>query len=286
MVGLAIFLDHADSEPAPPFDRDAALRNQGFYLEDVARKSGVDFVHHGPDQLDAKLRHIQPIVAAMGASASIVDFDRDGWPDIFVTNGKEGSKCALYRNQHDGTFKDVAEEVGLADLNKEGTGVCMGAVWGDFDNDGYEDVLVYKWGRPMLFHNDAGKHFTDVTRGERPARLDERQQRPLVRLRPRRPARPVPRRLLARRPRPMASARFQGHARQFRVCRQWREQTSPAQRRPRSFHRRDEGDGHRQQALDAGRRRRAAVRVRLSRPVPGQRLRRLGSLRQSRRQKV
>ncbi len=165
MVGLAIFLDHADSEPAPPFDRDAALRNQGFYLEDVARKSGVDFVHHGPDHLDDKLRHIQPIVAAMGASASIVDFDNDGWPDIFVTNGKEGSKCALYRNQHDGTFKDVAEEVGLADLNKEGTGVCMGAVWGDFDNDGYEDVLVYKWGRPMLFHNDAGKHFTDVTEG-------------------------------------------------------------------------------------------------------------------------
>ena len=131
----------------------------------MAKKSGVDFVDHGPDKLDAKLRHIQPVVAAMGASVSIVDFDRDGWPDVFVTNGREGSKCALYRNMHDGTFKDVAAEVGLADLNKVGTGVCMGAVWGDFDNDGYEDVLVYKWGRPMLFHNDAGKHFTDVTEG-------------------------------------------------------------------------------------------------------------------------
>ncbi len=162
MLGLAIFFDRADSDQAAPFDKDAALRNQGFYLEDVAKKSGVDFVHHGPSKLDEKLRHIQPVVAAMGASVSIVDFDRDGWPDIFVTNGQEGSKCALYRNQHDGTFKDVAEEVGLADLNQEGTGVCMGAVWGDYDNDGYEDVLVYKWGRPVLFHNDKGKHFTPV----------------------------------------------------------------------------------------------------------------------------
>ena len=82
------------------------------------------------------MRPIQPIVAAMGASVTVVDFDRDGWPDLFVTNGQEGSKCALYRNMHDGTFKDVAAEVGLADLNQEGTGVCMGAVWGDYDNDG------------------------------------------------------------------------------------------------------------------------------------------------------
>ncbi len=98
----------------------------------------------------------------MGASVSVVDFDRDGWPDLFVTSGAEGGKCALYRNQHDGTFKDVAADVGLADLNREGTGVCMGAVWGDYDGDGYEDVLVYKWGKSVLYHNDGGKHFTPV----------------------------------------------------------------------------------------------------------------------------
>ncbi len=131
-------------------------------LEEVSKQAGVDFVHHGPANLDPKLAPIQPIVAAMGASVTVVDFDRDGWPDLFVTNGREGSKCALYRNMHDGTFKDVAAEVGLADLNQPGTGVCMGAVWGDYDNDGWEDVLVYKWGRPVLFHNDGGKHFTPV----------------------------------------------------------------------------------------------------------------------------
>jgi hypothetical protein len=64
---------------------------------------------------------------------------------------------------HDGTFKEVAKEVGLADLNSVETGVSMGAIWGDYDNDGFEDVLVYKWGKPELFHNDGGKHFTRVS---------------------------------------------------------------------------------------------------------------------------
>src|SRR5437660_1470263 len=53
--------------------------------------------------------------------------------------------------------------MGIADLNKPGDGCCMGAVWGDFDNDGYEDLLVYRWGKTELYHNDAGKGFTRVT---------------------------------------------------------------------------------------------------------------------------
>ncbi|MDQ2712322.1 MAG: VCBS repeat-containing protein, partial [Acidobacteriota bacterium] len=79
---------------------------------------------------------------------AVTDFDRDGRPDIYVTTGKEGGKNALYRNLGNGKFVDVAEKMGIADLNKPGTGVCMGAVWGDFDGDGYEDLLVYKWGKP------------------------------------------------------------------------------------------------------------------------------------------
>ena len=57
----------------------------------------------------------------------------------------------------------MAADVGLADVNLPGTGVSTGAVWGDYDNDGYEDVFLYKWGKPELFHNDGGKHFTRVT---------------------------------------------------------------------------------------------------------------------------
>lgn len=139
-----------------------ALSRYGFYLQETAKTSGINFVHQAPT-LDAKLRPIMEQVASMGAAVSIVDFDRDGWEDIYVVNSKEGSHNALYRNQGNGTFRDVAAEVGLADLNLPGTGVSTGAVWGDYDNDGFEDVLIYKWGEPELFHNDGGKHFTRVT---------------------------------------------------------------------------------------------------------------------------
>jgi len=143
-------------------DLQASLARHGFFLQEVSKQAGVNFVHQAPT-LDPKLEHIMPQVASMGASVSIVDFDRDGWPDIYVTNSKEGSKNALYHNNHDGTFTDVAEQMGIADVNKEGTGVSMGAVWGDYDNDGYEDLLLIKWGKPELFHNDHGKGFTRAT---------------------------------------------------------------------------------------------------------------------------
>src|SRR3984957_3076964 len=140
----------------------AELRRYGFTLQESSKSSGITFRHTEP-KLDPKLQHIMPQVASMGAAVSVVDYDHDGWADIYVTNSGEGSHNALYRNLGNGTFRDVAEEVGLADVNLPGTGVSTGAVWGDYDNDGFEDVLLYKWGRPELFHNDAGKHFTRVT---------------------------------------------------------------------------------------------------------------------------
>ncbi len=139
-----------------------ALARYGFSLTESAKASGIEFKHSAP-QLDAKLNHIMEQVASMGAAVSIVDFDRDGWQDIYVTNSGEGSKNALYKNLGNGLFKDVAAQVGLAELNARETGVSMGAVWGDYDNDGFEDVLLYKWGRPELYHNDGGKGFTRVS---------------------------------------------------------------------------------------------------------------------------
>jgi len=147
---------------SPPDDRVAALSRHGFYLEEVSRAVGIDFVHKAP-RLDARLEPIMPLVASMGAAVSVVDFDRDGWSDIYVTNSCEGCRNALYRNLGDGMFKDVAGELGIADVNQAGTGVSMSAVWGDYDNDGYEDLLLIKWGRPELFHNDQGHGFSRVT---------------------------------------------------------------------------------------------------------------------------
>src|SRR5437016_8115975 len=150
------------------FDAKAALARHGLYFQDVSRSAGIKFVHQGPT-LDHKLDHVMPEVTSMGAAVSIVDFDGDGWPDIYVTNSGEGSKNALYRNLGDGAFKDVAGELGIADVNQPGTGVSMGSVWGDYDNDGYEDLLLYKWGRPKLFQNDHCYCFTRVTeQGELP----------------------------------------------------------------------------------------------------------------------
>jgi hypothetical protein len=139
-----------------------AMMRFGFHLQEVAQASGITFVHQAPT-LDHKLDHIMPQVASMGAGASVVDFDRDGWQDIYLTNSGEGSKNCLYRNLGDGSFKDVAQELGIADVNQAASGVSMGAVWGDYDNDGFEDLFLYKWGRPELFHNDAGRQFTRVS---------------------------------------------------------------------------------------------------------------------------
>jgi len=134
----------------------------GFTLVESAKQLGVDFVHQGP-VFDHQLDHIMPEVASMGAAVAVADFDRDGWPDFYVTNSADGSLNRLYHNNGDGTFKDVAGELGVANVNRAGTGVSMGAVWGDYDNDGYEDLFLYKYGRPELFHNDGGKFFTSVS---------------------------------------------------------------------------------------------------------------------------
>ena len=147
---------------AGSLDRGAAMNRYGFHLDEVAHASGINFTHQAPT-LDHRLDHIMAQVASMGAAVSVVDFNRDGWADLYVTNSGEGSKNALFKNNTDGSFKDVAAEMGIADLNEVGTGVSMGSVWGDYDNDGYEDLFVYKWGKPELFHNDAGQKFSRVT---------------------------------------------------------------------------------------------------------------------------
>jgi hypothetical protein len=147
---------------AAPAAAGDALSRYGFRLTESARAAGVAVTHRGPT-LDARLSHIMPEVASMGAAVSIVDFDRDGRPDFYATDSKEGSANHLFRNRGDGTFEDVAAALGVADLNRIETGVSMGAVWGDYDNDGFEDLFLYRWGRPELFHNDGGHGFTRVT---------------------------------------------------------------------------------------------------------------------------
>jgi hypothetical protein len=182
LLGAAVVLSRANGGTAAGSgDTTGALARYGFRLEEVSRAAGLEFTHQAPT-LDPKLSHIMPQIASMGAGVSVSDFDRDGFADIYVTNSAEGSKNRLYRNRGGdparlagngsspaawgSSFTDVAETLGVADVqNGPERGVAMGAVWGDYDNDGFEDLLVYKWGRPELFHNEGGKRFTRVTEG-------------------------------------------------------------------------------------------------------------------------
>jgi enediyne biosynthesis protein E4 len=160
-VVLKYLSDRQAATDAAP-DSAAVMRRYGFSFHEVAKAAGIEFIHQAP-RLDPKLDHIMPQVASMGAAVAIVDVDRDGWQDIYVANSAEGRRNRLYLNLGDGTFKDVAADMGVADVNRPGSGVSMGAVWGDYDNDGYEDLFLYKWGRPELFRNDGGRRFVRVT---------------------------------------------------------------------------------------------------------------------------
>ena len=145
-----------------PIGAPADAANPGFVLTDATKAAGITFVHKRPS-FDPKIANVEPHVAALGASVSVADFDSDGWCDLYFTNSRFGEPNALYRNKGDGTFEDVAATAGVADLNRPGEGASMGGVWGDFDNDGREDLLVYRYGYLALLKNVDGKRFEDVT---------------------------------------------------------------------------------------------------------------------------
>ncbi len=128
---------------------------------DITEKAGITHTHQ-KCVLDHKLDHIMPWMAAVGAAAAARDYDRDGFVDLYVTNSKMGQPNYLYRNNGDLTFTEVAEQAGVAWVNEK-DGASMGAVFGDYDNDGHLDLYVIKWGCNRLFHNNGDGTFTDVT---------------------------------------------------------------------------------------------------------------------------
>ena len=106
------------------------------------------------------------IIETTGGGVAILDYDRDGWPDIFLTSGQtldgkptgRGAPTShLYRNNHDGTFTDVTVQAGLAD-----SGWAQGACVGDYDNDGFDDLYVTYYGKNRLYHNEHNGHFKEV----------------------------------------------------------------------------------------------------------------------------
>ncbi|MFB3778685.1 MAG: CRTAC1 family protein [Bryobacteraceae bacterium] len=105
------------------------------------------------------------IVESIGAGVAFLDYDNDGWPDIFLVNGSRFDPGPgppptnhLYKNNRDGTFKDVTQQAGLA---RSGWGQSVSV--GDYDNDGFADIFVTYWGHNALYHNNGDGTFTDVS---------------------------------------------------------------------------------------------------------------------------
>src|SRR3989442_13009869 len=86
-----------------------ATASESIQLREVAHASGIDFLHQSPT-LDLKVAHIAPHIGALGACVSVAAVNNDGWPDLYFTTSRFGASNALYLNQKDGTFRDIAAE--------------------------------------------------------------------------------------------------------------------------------------------------------------------------------
>ena len=129
-------------------------------LEDITDQAGIRFQH------DFSLE-AHSILESMAGGVLLLDYDRDGWLDIYFTNAPtvdealQGKKAsgALYHNNHDGTFTDVTEKAGI------GTPCyAMGGAVGDYNNDGWPDIYVTCYGGNVLYRNNGNGTFTDVTK--------------------------------------------------------------------------------------------------------------------------
>lgn len=128
-------------------------------LEDVTASAGIVFKHTS----DPSKRYI---VESMSGGVVLIDYDRDGWPDIYFTNAPtvemaiKGQKSlgVLYHNNHDGTFTDVTAKSGL-----NSRCFAMGGAVGDYNNDGWPDLYLTCLGGNVLYRNNGDGTFTDVT---------------------------------------------------------------------------------------------------------------------------
>ena len=130
-------------------------------FEDIAAKAGLTKWHHQMGTPEKKY-----IIESIGSGVALLDYDNDGWMDIYLVNGSTmaaidgkatSPHAALFHNNHDGTFTDVTQKAGVAN-DRWGFGVAVG----DYDNDGWPDLYVTNFGKNRLYHNNHDGTFTDV----------------------------------------------------------------------------------------------------------------------------
>ena len=156
--------------PPSPAKAEPPLATAGPRFEEVAQKAGAVF-SHARAQFDPKVKTLMPWLTAGGAGVAVGDFDRDGLDDIYVVTSRQDQPNALFRNKGNFQFEDVAAKVGLADVNKAATGTSAHAIWFDYDGDGWQDLLLVRFGQVSLFHNKEGRAFEDKAKEAGIARL-------------------------------------------------------------------------------------------------------------------
>jgi hypothetical protein len=122
---------------------------------DVTARAHINFVHQSGASPEKRM------VETFGSGVAWIDYDNDGFPDLYFVNGAPGAANALYHNNKDGTFTDVTGAAGVAaDGNRSyKTGVAVG----DFDGNGYLDLYVTAFGPNILYKNNGNGTFSDVT---------------------------------------------------------------------------------------------------------------------------
>ena len=156
-----------DGHPDVLVLRGAWLREQGHHPNSLLRNNGDGTFSDVTEE--AGLLSFHPTqTAAWG------DFDNDGWLDVFIGNeseGKDKNPCELFRNNRNGTFTECAGPSGVAT-----TGFVKGVAWGDYDNDGWLDLYVSRWGGNNALYRNEGSALTDAAdRGQSPTKVNVRE---------------------------------------------------------------------------------------------------------------
>jgi hypothetical protein len=156
---LFLLLSSAGNTSAPA--RNAGRHNQSWF-KNVTHTAGIHESHH-VRRFNNPYAEIMQGYTKLGAAVAVVDYNGDGFEDIFVTDSCATCKNHLYRNNGDFTFTDMAEQAGVADGNDENN-ASSGALWLDFNNDGLPDLFVARFGHSILYQNMGNGQFCDVTK--------------------------------------------------------------------------------------------------------------------------
>jgi enediyne biosynthesis protein E4 len=152
MVGVLVLL----VPPLLPSQSSKATPTHPARFVDVTARSGINFVHMSGASSEKYM------VETFGSGVAWVDYDNDGFSDLYFLNGAPGTANALYHNNRDGTFKDVSRQAGVAG-DGAGKAYKTGVAVGDYDNNGFLDLYVTALGPNILYRNNGDGTFTDVT---------------------------------------------------------------------------------------------------------------------------